>query len=197
VQKVNELFGKRVIEQQTGEGIGVVRDVVLDAETRQIVAIVFGSSRSNEQVVRRAQVSGMGEFVVVDGAEPFLMANDDAEIIELRRSAERITGKKIISASGEQIGVVGDLYFHRSGAIAGFELKHGLFGGSDPQVVSIDDVQAIGKDAVITRTSQPTTLSALAASDDAADPNPGQLSDRGAQPAEESLGRPRLVEPPM
>jgi len=164
IQKINELFGKRVISQLTGDQVATVREVVIDREARRIVALIISKGRSsNEQVVRLEQILGMGEFIVVDGARPFYSSASDAEIVALRKGAEQITGKKLMSATGEQFGTVGDMYFDRSGAIVGFELKHGLLSGSDPQVIRAGDVEAVGRDAVIARTNQTIALSVLSA----------------------------------
>jgi uncharacterized protein YrrD len=164
MQKMNELFGKRVISQLTGEQIATVREVVLDPEARQIVALIISGGRSSgEQVVRMGQILGIGEYLVVDTARPLQASAGDAEVVELRKGAEQITGKKLMSASGEQFGTVGDMYLNRRGAIVGFELKHGRFSGGEPQVIRAADIQAVGKDAVIARTSQPVALSTLAA----------------------------------
>jgi uncharacterized protein YrrD len=208
VQKINELFGKKVISRQTGDQMATVRDVVLDRQARRIMGLIIGGGRSgDEQVVRREQILGMGEYIVVDGAGPFPAIGDDAEIAELHQDAEKITGKKIISAAGEQLGTVGDMYFSRSGAIIGFELKHGLFSGSDPQVIRGADVQAVGKDAVIVAETEPVSLSVLA-EDEIATPAPGVAAAQpGAPPAraddaaeprpgEHAIGMPiRPVEP--
>jgi uncharacterized protein YrrD len=209
MQKVNDLFGKRVISRQTGDQLATVRDVVLDTQARRIMALVIGGGRSgDEQVVRREQILGMGEFIIVDGAGPFPASDADAEIAELREGAEKITGKKIISDAGEQLGTVGDMYFSRSGAIVGFELKHGLFAGSDPQVIRGADVQAVGKDAVIVTATQPVSLSVLT-EDEIETPAPGVEghprtpsqdpdAEAAARPGEQAIGaRPpiRPVEP--
>lgn len=164
MQKMNELFGKRVISQLTGNQVATVREVVLDPEARQIVALIISNGHSTgEQVVRMGQILGIGEYVVVDTAQPLQPSAGDAEIVELRKGAEQITGKKMMSTTGEQFGTVGDMYLNQRGAIVGFELKHGMFSGAEPQIIRIADIQAVGKDAVIARTSQPTALSSLAA----------------------------------
>jgi hypothetical protein len=54
-------------------------------------------------------------------------------------------------------------FIGRRGAIIGFELKHGPFGGAEPQVIRAVDVEAVGKDAVIATTNQPIALSILTA----------------------------------
>ena len=107
----------------------------------------------------------MDEFIVVDGTRPFESSAGDPEIVKLRKGAEQITGKKIMSTTGEQFGTVGDMYIGHCGTIVGFELKHGPFGGSEPQVIRATDVEAVGKDAVIARTNQPMALSALTAAE--------------------------------
>jgi uncharacterized protein YrrD len=164
MQKINELFGKRVISHLTGNQVASVREVVLDADARQLVALVLTSEHSrDEQAVRMEHIFGMGEFVIIDGTRPLQSSADDSEIVALRKSAQQITGKKLMSVTGEQVGTVGDMYVGRSGAIVGFELKHGMFGGADPQVFRASDVQSVGKDAVIVRTPQPIPLSVLTA----------------------------------
>jgi uncharacterized protein YrrD len=183
MQKINDLFGKRVISQQTGDQLAAVKDVVLDRQAHRIVALIIGGKASDEQVVRRERIMGMGEFIIVDGTGPFPLSEADAEIAELRAGAEQITGKKIISTAGEQLGTVGDMYFSRSGAIVGFELKHGLFSGSDPQVIKAAEVQAVGKDAVIVTATEPVSLSILT-EDEIATPAPG-VAARPDSPASE------------
>lgn len=171
MQKVNELFGKRVISQWSGNQVATVREVVLDTDARQIVALLIGDGRSsNEQVVRIGQILGMGEFVIVDDAHPFYSSTSDAEIVELRKGVGQITGKKLMSAAGEQMGTISDMLFGRGGAIVGFELKHGLFDTAESQVIRTTDVQAVGKDAVIARTNQTIALSLLAEDEPAAAP---------------------------
>ena len=110
MQKMNELYGKRVISQITGDEVATVREVVLDPEARQIEALIISSGRSgDEHVVRMGQILGMGEFIVVDGTRPFEPSARDPEIVKLRKGADQITGKKIMSTTGEQFGTVGDM----------------------------------------------------------------------------------------
>jgi uncharacterized protein YrrD len=197
MQKINDLFGKRVISQQTGDQLATVKDVVLDRQAHRILALIIGGKASDEQVVRRERIMGMGEFIIVDGAGPFPSSEVDAEIAELRAEAQQITGKKIISTGGEQIGTVGDMYFSRSGAIVGFELKHGLFSGSDPQVIKAAEVQAVGKDAVIVTATEPVSLSILT-EDEIETPAPG-VAARPSDPAPErddDAALPGEIEPP-
>ncbi|RRR68426.1 MAG: hypothetical protein EI684_17640 [Candidatus Viridilinea halotolerans] len=164
MQKMNELFGKRVINQLTGNQVAIVREVVLDSAARQILALILTSEHSREeQVVRMENVLGMGEFVVIDGARPLQSSAGDSEIVALRKSAQQITGKKLMSVTGDHVGTVGDMHVGRNGIIVGFELKHGMFSSTDPQAFRAVDVQTVGADAVIVNTPHPIALSLLAA----------------------------------
>lgn len=182
MHKVNELFGKRVIDKHSGDQIAIVRDVVLDTETGRIVALVIGDGAwgSKDRVVTWGEVIGAGEFVVVDGSRPFPTLGEVAEVRELRERAERVTGKRVISATGEQIGSVDDIYYDRSGVILGYELKRGLFSGHS--VLRAVDVQTVGKDAIIAGSADLVSREALAAP--VAEPLPGlaepSLKDRTA-----------------
>lgn len=149
MQKINQLFSRKVIDQRSGDVLGSVRDVVLSADMRRIVALVVGAGGwgSKDRVVRWDELIGVGEFIVVDDQGAFPTLDDDSEVRELRQGAEQLTGKRVISASGEQVGSVEDTYYDRSGAILGFEIKRGVFGGHP--ALRADAVQSVGPDAII------------------------------------------------
>jgi uncharacterized protein YrrD len=149
MRKVNELFGKKVINQANGEAIAAVRDIVLSDDARRIVALVVGDGgwSKDEQVIRWSAIISVGDYVIVEGMAPFAAAGEDAEIAGLREHAHTITGKTVISSAGERVGTVGDMYFADSGEIAGYEIKQGMF-GSNP-ILPATRVQAVGKDAII------------------------------------------------
>src|SRR5690242_11330428 len=103
MQKINEIFGKEVINQTSGEKIATVHDVVLDRDLRQIVALLVrgGGLFSDTRVVRWNAVVSMGDVVVVR-AEPLPTLKEDAEVADLSEHANRITGTSVISDKGEQ-----------------------------------------------------------------------------------------------
>jgi sporulation protein YlmC with PRC-barrel domain len=152
MHKVNELYGKQVINQATGEGVAGVRDVVLSADAQRIVALVVGGGAwsSDEQVIRWDKIVSIGEYVIVESVEPFAATGKDMEIADLREQAHRITGKTVISSSGERVGTVGDMFFDDRGTIVGYEIKQGgMFGGGSNPILPAQHVRSVGKDAVI------------------------------------------------
>ncbi len=166
MQKINDLFGKRVINQATGDSIATVRDVVLSSDARSIIALVIDGGRSApNQVVRWNAVVSIGEFVIVDGTRPFMVIDEDTEVTELRQSSEQITGKTIISATGEKVGVVGDILFDPRGQLVGYTLKQGMFNNSqEAQILPAEYIRAIGKDAIIAESADLRSLSAFESS---------------------------------
>ena len=155
MHRANELLGKNVVNEGTGEKIGQVRELVFDAEIRKLVALletssaVFGGTR----VVRREHVVSLGDVVVVvfDGEPPKL--RDDAEVSALRERERQITGTEFVTEGGEKVGEVAEVLLDDRGMVLGYEVKHGLVrdlvGGRDQ--VPVEDVVSLGRDAVIVR----------------------------------------------
>lgn len=157
MKKVNELYSKSVIHQSTGDRIGSVSDVVLDSEVRHVVALVVNDG--NSHVVRWNAIMGIGEMIVVSGELPLRTVADDDEVSELLKRANRITGTTIVSDGGEKIGTVGDLFIDESGEIVGYSVSQGLFKDMrGRKFLPVQDVHAVGKDAVIATASSELAL---------------------------------------
>ena len=152
MHKVNDLFGTEVISQATGDRIAPVRDVVLDADMRQIAALVLGPGGlfSDERVVRWREIISLGDVIVVAGSTPLPTIKQDTEVAELQKQAVRITGVAVITASGERLGTVGDIGFDDQGRVLGYEINHGVLSGLLGQkFLPSESVRTVGKDAII------------------------------------------------
>ena len=151
MQKVNQIFGKEVINQITGDKIASVQDVVLDRDLRNILALLIHGSglRAATHVVRWSAVVSVGDVVVVR-AEPSLPTlKEDVEVAELSKHANRITDVAVISDKGEQLGTIGDIFINEQGQVLGYEVKQGMLHNN--KYLAIEHVQATGKDAIISR----------------------------------------------
>jgi len=192
MQKINQLFGKRVIDQHSGNQCATVRDVVLDGDMRRIIALVIGDGGwgRKDRVLRWNDVVGAGEFIVVNGTQSFPLLDEDAEVRALRERAETITGKPVISASGEQIGNVDDIFFDRSGLLLGYEIRRGMFGGHP--VLRSADVRSVGKDAIIAESADLLTREELESSPPPSGP---RLEDRAV--GEPLAGGRPMVDPAL
>lgn len=161
MRKVNDLFGKQVINQATGERIAPVRDIVLSADMRQITALVLatGGLFSDDRVVRWPAIISLGDVIVIDGAAPVVAAKEDAEVAELRKQSFQITGAAVINAAGEKIGTVNNIFFDDGGRVLGYEVKQGMLSGlTGNQFLPAENIQTIGKDAVITNGAELLTV---------------------------------------
>lgn len=161
MHKVNDLYGKQVINQSTGERVAAVRDVVLDADARRIVALVVGDGMwsKEERVIRWDTITSIGDYVIAEGSQPFAVIDEDAEVADLRKQAHQITGTMIVSSTGERLGAAGDMFYDESGAIAGYAIKQGIMGNSDDApFLAAEQIQAVGKDAIIANVSDLAAL---------------------------------------
>ncbi|MDZ5470876.1 PRC-barrel domain-containing protein (plasmid) [Bacillus sp. 31A1R] len=67
-------------------------------------------------------------------------------------STQPLTGKMLITAEGEKLGLIEDVYFlEEMGTIVGYECSDGFFSDitEGKRVVKTDEPPAIGKDAII------------------------------------------------
>ncbi len=161
MQKVNQLYGKDVIHQGTGNRIATVRDIVLDAELHHIVALLVDERNllNTSYVVRWSAVVSVGDVIIIDSVLPLAAVSEDAEVADLIGQANRITGTTIISDGGQQIGTIGDLFIDEQGTIVGYEVKRGFFtdlGGR--KFMPVTNVQVIGADAVIATAAELETV---------------------------------------
>ncbi|GAC1561966.1 MAG: hypothetical protein NVS2B7_36140 [Herpetosiphon sp.] len=150
MQSINELFGKEVVNQSSGQKIAKVQDVVLDSSARHIVALVMndGGLIHSPSVIRWSAIATLGDVIVVNPPSPVGTVKDDTEVADLLKLETRITGTSIINPGGSEIGSVSDILVNDQGEVIGYEVKQGLFDGR--HFLSITDVQVSGKDAIIT-----------------------------------------------
>jgi uncharacterized protein YrrD len=174
MRKVNELYGKQVINQASGEKVAAVRDIIMSDDSRQIIALVVGDGMwaNDERVVRWETVISVGDFVIVEGTTPFAPLTEDAEIHELRKQSNKITGTMVVTSTGEKLGTIGDMFFNNRGQITGYSIKQGMMGSSEDPFLPAEQVQVIGKDAVIATSSELTSMKNVDLSDVPQEPAP-------------------------
>ena len=151
MRKAKELIGKQIIHQTTGEKVAVVHDVIFDSEARKVRALLIhtGGWFHNAQVVPWSRVASAGDVVLVQGEAPVITTADDPELADQIKPDARITGTTIMSDAGERLGTVGDLFIDDAGEVVGYEVKQGFMSLAGRRFLPADDVQAVGKDAVI------------------------------------------------
>lgn len=182
MRKVNELYGKSIVHQATGNRIATVRDAVLDAQVSRVIALLAdeGQLMGASRVVRWNAVVSVGDVIVINSALPLPAVSEDQEVTNLLAQTNRITGTTIVSDGGKHIGTVGDLFIDEQGAIVGYEVKQGLFTDlRGRKFLPVGDVQAVGKDAVIAVESELATVKAVERQKDTAETGAEHPTDDG------------------
>ena len=150
MQRVNELFGKEVVRQTSGEKQGNVRDIVFDEGSLNIVALLVGGMVGHGRALRWTSVASVGDVVVVGGEETLDKLREDLEVAELHKKSDTITGTEIVTQEGEKIGEVRDTFVNERGQVGGYEVSRGMVSDlRGRKFLPRENVQAIGKDTII------------------------------------------------
>jgi uncharacterized protein YrrD len=154
MRKGSSVLGKDVLSLATGQKLHSIKDVVINEDNDDIVALVLqeGGLLSSSLVVPVDRISSFGkDAVVVADADAVGRVSDFPEIQPLIEHRGRITGRKVFTETGEDHGTIKDMYFdEESGRVLGFEVSGGiaadLTGGTS--FVSVDQIVRTGPDIV-------------------------------------------------
>jgi uncharacterized protein YrrD len=146
------LKGQPVFESKTGARIGEVTDLWITNE-----GAVKGL------IVKKGVFFKQSFFLNIQDVSSFgwdgVMIDDQGYLEKLKTSPEytlthqhSLSGKMLITKSGESLGLLEDVYFHEElGTIVGYEITDGFFSdiSEGKQVIHSGEPPAIGKDAII------------------------------------------------
>jgi uncharacterized protein YrrD len=150
IQRVNELFGKEVVSQTSGEKQGTVRDIIFDEDASNIVALLIGGIVGRGRALRWTSVASVGDVVVLGGQGTLSKLGEDPEVADLHKKRQSFTGTEIVTQEGEKIGEVRDLFVNERGQVGGYEISRGLVSDMrGRKFLPIKNIRAIGKDTII------------------------------------------------
>jgi uncharacterized protein YrrD len=146
------LKGQPVFENRTGEKIGEVTDLCISND-----GIVKGL------MVKKGVFFKQTYFLDIQDVSSFgwdgVMIEEDHHLVRRKTNPEytlnhqhSLSGKMLLSKSGESLGLLQDVYFHEElGTIVGYEITDGFFSDitEGKQIVQSEKPPAIGKDAII------------------------------------------------
>lgn len=146
------LKGLPIFELKTGAKIGIVHDLCVSSN-----GIVKGL------LVKKGFLLKKTLFLSVQNVSSFGFDGvmiEDREVLEDIRAPgeftienkERLLGRMMMTAEGERLGILEDVYFlEEVGTIIGYELSDGFFSDvmEGKRVVKAEKPPAIGKDAII------------------------------------------------
>lgn len=155
MRKAKDVIGLPVYTVDSGKQVGTVKDMKLgsDWKLKQLV-LEARSWFSAERSVYAEDVVGVGEDAVTIRCEDSIRSEDGiADIKPLADGDGKLFGLPVLTANGEQLGVIEDVYFKAELGIPviGLELSEGFL--SDVQegrkTVSITEHTVFGEDAIV------------------------------------------------
>jgi uncharacterized protein YrrD len=147
VVKASEVIGRKVVVREGAEEIGKIKDLVVDATGKQVIAfVVSGGLMAGAKVAPWAALQAIGpDSVVLSVASSVVKASEAPDIKSVLDQELDIRGLQLQTTQGKELGKIDDFRFDAStGTIEGFELAGGLFshGSFLPAPPSIE----LGKD---------------------------------------------------
>ncbi len=110
-----DVLGLPVVCLDTGEEIGVVRDILCDLTWRMLGVVLTETSLFQPGTfIPSEEIRAVGEdFLIVTGKDAVtsLQVLADTETVTLTTGKRKLKGKPVMSADGEFLGVVEDVYF--------------------------------------------------------------------------------------
>ena len=125
MRRISEYVGKPIVSADTGEKVGTVADVLVDADAGRIVGVIVGGGLlTSEHVLPYADVQVMGgDAVIAKSRERVVGARGWREIGSDAARAKTYKNKRVITTGGRELGEVRDVYVHQqTGAVEAYEV---------------------------------------------------------------------------
>lgn len=189
MRKGHKLIGLKVLSQTDGADLGQVRDLVFDHEANQCIALVlseralFGMVKA--QIVLWSEIAAIGsDAVMVTSEHAKISANDVTRVKELMEAETALSGTKIYTEDGQNLGSFADVYLDEAtGKVVGYEMSGGFVSDTmtGKRYMPADHDLVAGSDTILVSSSVAGELEAQAQNE------PGGLKG-AAQSAGERIG---------
>lgn len=138
---LDSIVGMPVISRSSAEALGTVRDAVLSADGRTVLAWQVGAGR-RAKVVDHRHVTGFGSAAVVVDDEAHLRAARSPEETATARGRRSILGHRALGTDGNELSTVEEVDIDTdSGAVVSLRT-----GAGDHRAA---DIRALGSYAVV------------------------------------------------
>ncbi len=158
---ISELIGKPVVSMVDGEKVGVVKDVMIDADQLKATAILLGGI-PGQGILPFEQVKSVGhDAITIDSAQAIQWATGHLSTAAGRK-ADELKKLPVMDSSGTALGGIQDIEIDvTTGRLLSMKVGGGgVFGiGGHSTVVGIAQIRAIGP-AMITADVPPTDVPA-------------------------------------
>lgn len=154
-----EIIGVSVVHAASGRELGRVTEWLLDGDGEVIVAFVAegGGWLPQKNIFAFRDILGMGNDAVIVAREGVPPQGEPPAVDG--HPTNRVLGKRVLTASGDELGVVEDILFDEgTGKVTGWRLSSGLIDDilSGRPVMEQQPLLSIGEDALIIGNEQQT-----------------------------------------
>jgi len=154
--KASKVIGLPVFTIVDGKKIEVIDDLIYHPTENRIEALLVarGGWFSNAKIIMFQDIKSIGhDALLIESAEVLKKASDVEQQIEyIAKSNTYLSGTKIITEEGVDLGKVSDIYFNsRTGLAEEFEVSREKDKNHEKKRIKISDIITIGKDATIVK----------------------------------------------
>ena len=132
MQKASDVVGRAIVSSETGERIGRVADLLIDAGVARVLGLVIGGGvLKSEQVLPYTDVHTLGgDAVVARTATGVLNPQQWREQGSEGTRSSTLKHRRVLTTTGRALGEIDDVYVDEAtGTIEGFELVGSAFAG--------------------------------------------------------------------
>ncbi len=175
MRKGHSIVGLKVIASDNGADLGTVRDLIFDHDADQCAALLLdeGGFFSSAEVVGWEEIKALGpDAVMVRSSSSSVSADDAPRLKKLMDRETVLSGTRIYTKTGEDLGTFGDVYVDEtSGRVMGYELSGGFVSDtmSGKRYLAAQSAVQVGEDVVLMPASSAARL------EDQAKNHPGGL----------------------
>ena len=109
-ESFRQAIGRKVVSRSSAKELGAVGHLIVDAQQRQIAAVVIGKGKK-ARLVDWAQLSGFGPDAVMVVDEDTLRPPDDDRERDGVDGKLDLLGKRALSERGNELGKIDDVSF--------------------------------------------------------------------------------------
>ena len=155
MRKGKDVIGKDVLSFGDGQKLRAVKDVVLDPENAEIVALFVdegGLLSGSALIVPLDRVTSFGkDAVVIQDSNSVVPASSFRRMEAVLKSNQKLLGKKVFTDTGSDQGTVSDIYFEEeTGRVMALEVTRGVLkdAARGTLYVPVDEIVRAGPDVI-------------------------------------------------
>lgn len=155
--KGSDVIGLEVITIQKGREVNNVQDIIYSSKEQKVKALLVdqGGWFSDAEVIPIMNVLSIGQdAVMVQSGDMIKKASEIHDgVAAIIKGEQFLTGTKIMTEDGTELGTVNDLYFDSvTGKVTELEVSQGIEDfRSGKKRVKVSDIITIGEDATIVK----------------------------------------------